>query len=131
MDDAFVPCAAAQISRHSLAHAAVVQFGLAPNEVDRREHHARRAEPALKAMVLTERLLYWMHLATLSQTFDSRDLVVPGLDGKHQAGADRDAVEQDSAGAAYAMLAADVNAGHTEAVTQEIGQKGAGLGDAA
>jgi hypothetical protein len=42
------------------------------------------------------------------------------LDGEHDAGACRLAVEEDRAGAAHAMLAAHVGPGEAKTVTQEV-----------
>ena len=50
-----------------------------------------------------------------------------GLHREHQAGAHRLAVEEDRAGAADAVLAADVRAGQAELVAQEVAQQQARL----
>jgi hypothetical protein len=49
--------------------------------------------------------------------------VAVGLDGQHQAGAHGLAVEQDGAGTAHAVLAADVGAGEIEVVAEEVGRR--------
>jgi hypothetical protein len=53
--------------------------------------------------------------------------VTVGLHGVHQAGTHRLAVEQDRAGPAHAVLAADVRAGQTQLVAQPVHQRQAGL----
>ena len=50
-----------------------------------------------------------------------------GLHREHQAGADRRAIEQDRAGAAHAVLAADMGAGEQQFVAQEIAQQHPGF----
>ena len=52
-----------------------------------------------------------------------RMLVAVRLHRQHQAGARRAAVEQDGAGAADAVLAAEMGAGQAELVAQEIGER--------
>ena len=51
-----------------------------------------------------------------------------GLHGERQAGARGDAVDLDRAGAADAVLAADMRAGRAQLMAQEIGQQHARLG---
>ena len=46
-----------------------------------------------------------------------------GLDGEHQAGARGLAVDEDGAGAADAVLAADVGAGEPEVLAQEVDEE--------
>ena len=50
-----------------------------------------------------------------------------GLDGEHDARARRLAVEQNRAGAAHAVLAADVRAGQPEILADEIAEQQARL----
>ena len=58
---------------------------------------------------------------------DGQDLVAVRLHRQHQAGARGAAVEQDGAGAADAVLAAEMRAGEAELVAQEIGERQAHL----
>jgi hypothetical protein len=51
--------------------------------------------------------------------------VAVGLHRQHQAGARRAAVEQDGAGAADAVLAAEMRAGEAEFIADEIGERDA------
>ena len=59
--------------------------------------------------------------------FDGQDLVAVRLHGEHQARARRAAIEQDRAGAADAVLAAEMRAGEAELMAQEIGERHAHL----
>ena len=82
---------------------------------DRRHHHARRAVPALQAVVLVERLLHRVQLAVGGQALDRGDRGAVGLHGEHRARLHRLAVEVDGAGAARRRVAADVRAGEAAA----------------
>src|SRR5438094_9257532 len=57
------------------------------------------------------------------QPLDRRDVVSIHLDGEHQAGAHRLAVQQHRTGAAHAVLASNVGAGETQLVAQEVGEE--------
>ena len=77
----------------------------------------------MQAVVVAERLLQRMQLVGAGgDALDGQHLVAVGLHRQHQAGARRAAVEQDGAGAADAMLAAEMGAGEAELVADEIGQ---------
>ncbi len=73
----------------------------------------RRAECFLERMELVGRR---------GQAFNGMDLVPARLHREHQARAHRQAVEQNGARAAHAVLAADVGAGEPEVVAQEVGE---------
>ena len=61
------------------------------------------------------------------QTFDGADRAALGLHRKHQAGAHRLAVDNDGAGAADAVLAADMRAGLPAILADRVGQRAARL----
>src|ERR1051326_1467463 len=84
--------------------------------------HAGRAEAALQRVMLAERRLQRRQAFVERQTFDGNDLGAFGLYRQHQTGADRGAVDQHRAGAANAVLAADMGAGQPQRVAQAIGQ---------
>ncbi len=82
------------------------------------------AEAALQAVGVAEGLLQRVELAVAAgQPLDGGELVAVGLDRQHQAGAHRLAVDEHRAGAADAVLAADVGAGEAELVAQEVGEQ--------
>jgi hypothetical protein len=86
-----------------------------------RHQESGRAEAALQAVALVKRLLDGVQWSALrGKALDSRHLVALGLDGEHQAGAHRRAVQQDRAAAAHAVLAADVGAGQPEVVAKVV-----------
>ena len=88
------------------------------------DEEARGAEPALQAVAVGERLLHRRQRAVrLGQPLHGGDLRAVGADREQETGADRDAVQQDGAGAAHAVLAAHMGAGQLEVVTDDVGQQ--------
>jgi hypothetical protein len=76
------------------------------------EHQKTRcAEAALQGMVPHERFLHRVQLVALLQSFDGADAVAVRLHGEHQTGAYRLIIDKHLAGAADAVLAADMSAG--------------------
>src|SRR4051812_34383149 len=84
------------------------------------EHHARRAEAALQAVLLHEALLHRIEHAALLHALDGAHLVPVGHRGEHGARLHRLAVEEDDAGAAVGRVAAPVRAGQLELVAQHV-----------
>ena len=68
-----------------------------------------------------------MHLTAAGQALDRADVGAVRLDGQDDAGADAGAVQQHRAGAADAMLAADVGAGQAKVLAEEVDEKPPGL----
>src|SRR2546422_1355618 len=94
-------------------------------ERDERHENARRAEAALQPVSLAERGLKRMQRVArgVSEALHRLDLVAVRLDGEHEAGADRLAVQQDGAGAAHPVLTSDVRSGEAQLVAQEVGEE--------
>ena len=86
-----------------------------------------RAEAALERVVALERVLQRREHRVAGERLDRLHRRAVGLDREQAAAADRDAVEPHGAGAADAVLAADVRAGEAEAVAEEVGQEQARL----
>ena len=82
-----------------------------------------RAEAALERVVALERLLERREQRVARERLDRLHRRAVGLDREQAAAAHGDAVEPDGAGAADAVLAADVRAGEAEAVPEEVGQE--------
>src|SRR2546426_3825402 len=59
----------------------------------------------------------------VSEALHRLDLVAVRLDGEHEAGADRLAVQQDGAGPAHPVLTSDVRSGEAQFVAQEVGEE--------
>jgi hypothetical protein len=74
-------------------------------------------------VLLAKRLLERVQPPSAREPFDRLDLGAVSLNGEQKAGANRDAVEADRAGAAHSMLAADMRSGQADRVAQEIGEK--------
>src|SRR5215467_7103582 len=71
LDDVVVAGAAAEIALEFLADGLLVEVvALAVDDVDRGHDHARRAEAALQAVVLAERLLHRVQLLAVGEALD-------------------------------------------------------------
>ena len=64
-----------------------------------------------------------MQLITVGEALDSAQLGAAGLHREHEAGTHCFAVHEDRAGAAYAMLAAEMSAGEIQLLSDEIRQR--------
>ena len=82
------------------------------------ENHTRRAETALKGIVLYERLLDWMQLAVLCQTFDGKNVFSLDAADRRYARPDGSVVHYDGAGAAQAVPAAEFRSREPQVGTQ-------------
>ena len=110
------------------AHRGLVRVGMGPQEPVERHQDPGRAEAALQGVVTAERLLEHRKPAGLRrQSLDSAQPRAVRLHRERQAGPRRDAVDFDRAGAAYAVLAAHMGAGHAEPMAQEVGEQHARL----
>ncbi len=123
LDDVLVAGAAAEVGRQHVEQLVVADVRIVLQRVRRQHQEARRAEAALQAVVIDEGLLQRMQRLAIGEPFDGADLPAVGLDREHQAGADRLAVEDDGAGAADAVLAADMGAGLAAVVADRIDQR--------
>src|ERR1700686_89575 len=70
--------------------------------------------------MLVKRFLQRVHLPDAAEAFDRLDAAAVGLPREHQASTRAVAIDQHGAGAADAVLAADMGAGQAQRVTQEI-----------
>ena len=93
------------------------------------QHDARRAEAALRAAVLDERLLDGMQRRRRRQALDGDDVAARRFQRQHQAGVDGSAVDQHRAGAAVAVAATFLGAGEADAVAQQLEQRVARVGE--
>ena len=87
------------------------------------DQHARGAEAALQGIAPLERILQVGDGAGIGHALDGLDRGAVALHRKHEAAAHHGAVEQHRAGAAHALLAADMAAGQAEVIAQEIDQR--------
>ena len=124
LHDVLVAGAAAQVAGDHVAGLVVGGRGVVAQPGGDRGQEAGRAEAALQPVALEERLLHRAERAVrLGEPLDGGDLASVGRDREHQAGAHRPAVDQHRAGAAHAVLAADVGAGEAEVVAQRVGEQ--------
>ena len=124
LDDVLVARAAAQVAVQTAPYFGFGRVRVVAQELVDRDDHARRAEAALQAVLFPERLLDRVQLAVgLGIALDRLDVGAVGLDGQDGARLDRDAVQQNRAGAALRRVAADVGAGQAKLFTDEIHQK--------
>jgi hypothetical protein len=114
---------AAQIPGYGLADLLLGGIRILLQKGHQGQQNAWRAEATLSGMALAERFLDGMQIFRCAQPLDGRDLVAIGLHGEHQAGTDRLAVEQDSAGTTYPVLATDMRTSQAQVVAQEIAEQ--------
>src|ERR1700742_1420595 len=127
LHDVLVAGAAAQVAGYRPPHVFLGGIRVAVEQVLGRHHHARRAEPALQAVLLPEPLLDGMQLARRGQALHGGDLTAVDLDRQHRAGLDRPAVDQHRAGAAVGRVAAAMGAGQPGTPADQVGQQQPGL----
>src|SRR5262249_13745890 len=97
-------------------------------EMRHRAQYAGRAEPALQGMMLREGALHLVERAWFGEPFHGGDVGTVRLGGVLGATAHRSSIDQNGTGAAYAMLATDVNSEGLQLMTQKIAQQHARLG---
>ena len=83
----------------------------------------RRAEPALERMVTSKRLLQGRQRALPGERLDRLDLAAVDLHREQAAATHGHPVDEHRAGAADAVLAADVRAGQPQAMAEEVRQQ--------
>src|SRR5258705_5450563 len=120
LDDVLVARAPAEVARQLLAQGRPFQRHAAIGQRDGTEQEAGRAVPALERVRIAEGLLYRVQLPPAREAFDGRDRSTLGLGREHEARFHRLAVEEDSTGAAHALLASNVGAVELELVAQEV-----------
>ena len=94
----------------------------------RGHHHARRAEAALRRVLVVERLLDRRQADAVREALERRDLGALDRDERRQAGAPRLAVDEHGAGAAAALLAAGLRRRDVELLAQDAQERGEGVG---
>ena len=96
------------------------------DQTDRAHDLARRAEPALQAIMGNERLLHRMKPVALRHAFDGQDVGAVVADRKRKAGIDPSSVDDDRAGAALAAVAALLGSGQIQAFAKQVEERDAG-----
>src|SRR5919204_3007129 len=100
--------ATAEVAGEGLADLVLGRVWHASEQVARREELAGQAEAALESVLVPERLLDRVQLLAGGEALDRRDLCAVGAGGEDQARLHDAAVARDGAGAAVAVLAADM-----------------------
>ena len=124
LDDPGIGAAAAQIAAHAFADAFGVVAGLAlADQPDRAHDLARRAEPALEAVMGDEGGLHRMEPVALGKTLDGQHLGAVQAHRQRKAGIDAPPVDQHRAGAALAAVAALLRSGQDKPLAQKVEQR--------
>ena len=126
-DDALIAGAAAQVAAELDPDATRVGRGQADHDVARGDQHARRAVAALQAVLGGEGAAQARHDRVVVEALDGAHLGAVAGKRVGDAGARDLAVDLHRAGAADAVLAAQVRAGQQQMLAQEVGQVGARL----
>ena len=127
VDNSLITGAAAVVARYMIANFLPAGHAAAADQVVRADQHAGRAETALQCVASPECILQVGDGAGIGQPLDGLDLRAVALHREHQAAAHNRAVNAHRAGAANAVLAADVAAREAKVVAQEIDQRFASL----
>src|SRR6266851_527012 len=122
-DDVGIAGAAADIAGEAVADLALRACSPAQDQVARGDQHRRCAEPALQRVTLMETPAQCRHDRIAGKAFDGLHGAVVAGDREHQARARRLAVDEDRAGAAHAVLAAEMGPGQIASLAQKIGQR--------
>ena len=127
-DDVLVAGAAAVVALERVPDLVVGGVGVPGEEVGRDHDHAGRAEPALEAVLLPERLLQGME-AVASGARPSIVVTLPPSAWTASIVQDFTAVavDVDGARAALARVAADVGAGEVEFLADQLDEQASGL----
>ena len=123
LDDVLIAGAAAQIRGQHVDQLLVADVRILFQHVGRQHQKTRRAIAALQAVIVDEGPLQRAELVAVGEALDGADLLAGGLHGEHQAGAYRFVVDDDRAGAADAVLAADMGAGLAAIVADGVDQR--------
>src|SRR5216683_5764657 len=115
--------AAADVAGDAVADLALRACSLAQDQVARGDQHRRRAKAALQSVMLMEIPPQCRQDRIAGKAFDGLHGAVVAGDREHQARARRLAVDEDRAGAAHAVLAAEMGPGQIASLAQKIGQR--------
>ena len=125
VDDLHVAGAAAVVAAERLEHlVALDRAALALDQRGRGDDHARRAEAALRGVVVVERGLHRRELLRLAEAFERRDRRAVDRRDRRQARPARLAVDEHGARAAAALLAAGLRARDLELLAQHVQERG-------
>src|SRR5580700_6933804 len=122
VDDALISSATAEVAGQSLADFGFRRIGRFAEEGGDLHEESRCAEAALESVRVPHGLLQWVELAALSQALDGEDVCSARLHREHETGTGGFPVDEDGAGPAHPVLAAEVCPGEPEVLPQEVGE---------
>ena len=120
--DADIAGAAAEIARQLFADARLVGLGQAGDDVISGSQHAGRAIAALQRVMTAEGIAQQRHHRVVVEALHRAHVRAGAGDGVAQARTHRTAVDHHGAGAADAVLAAEMGAGEIELLAHEVGE---------
>ena len=123
VEDVEIAGAAAEIGRQRLAQPRLVDIGLALQHAQGQHQESRGAEAALQRVTVDEGPLQRVQLIAVGEPLHRPYLATLRLAREHQAAPHRRAVEQDRAGAAHPVLAAEMGAGQPAILADRVGQR--------
>ena len=100
---------------------------IAVQQLAQRHHHAGDAEPALRRVLVPQRILQAVQPGRWVDPLDGGDVGALGLDGQYRTALRRAAVQEQRAGAALPGVATHLGTGQAEPVADELGQQQPGL----
>jgi len=119
--------AAAEVPGDGFSDLGFGRGGVMIEESSGAQDHSGGAETTLDGSIIEEGLLEWREPLFRGDSFDGGNLAAFTLSGQDQAGVDRPAVKDDSAGAAFTDPAAFFGAGEMEFFPEEIKEAEVGL----
>src|SRR5207248_4217143 len=122
-DDIGVAGAAADIAGEPLTDLTFRSRALPQDQIARGDQHCRSAVAALQRVMLVKTPTQRIDHAVARKAFDRRDLALVAGDREQQARARRLAVDEDGAGAADTMFAAQMSAGQIAPLAQKIRER--------
>ena len=129
VDDLAVARATAEHTAQRVLHHGGIRGPPVAQQRHGRDHHARRADPALRGLMRLKAVAQRLRLGVgLDQTGQCFHLRACGLLYRHQASADRRAIHQHGAGPAIARVAANLDILGPQPFAQGMGQAFAGGG---
>jgi len=121
-DDLVIPGATAEVPRQRLADVLVGRVRLAGEQVAGGEEDARDAVAALRRPEIREGFLQGVELPSAGQALYRLDVMAGYLDGQHQTGKHRLAIDQHGACSALTQLTAVLGASQAQLLAQDLEQ---------
>src|SRR5262245_16057952 len=120
--------APADVPGQHVADLPLVGRGHLAQEMRHRAQYPRRAEPALQGVMFGEGALHLIERAGFGEPLHRDDIRVVGLSGVLGAATHRASIAEHGTGAAYAVLAADMNAESLDLLADKVAQQHASHG---